>query len=229
MRDTNNETPIVLAYEGLLDGRNWTVKDELIFGRDQDCDVIINDRQVSRQHAQLKVIAPDQFQLCDLNSKNGTYINGILIKQPTLLQDGDEIKIALAQGFLFISSDSTLPLHRKTEEKPIRPKKLLVDEKTRIVWVGEKELAPPLSVSQFDLLNLLYSNENEVVSRDKVVENVWGKDQSAGVTEQAIDALVRRLRDRLLKIDPDHEYIITVRGVGFILRNIHFTDEPELN
>jgi DNA-binding response OmpR family regulator len=40
------------------------------------------------------------------------------------------------------------------------------------------------------------------------------------VSEQAIDALVRRLRDRLAELDPDHRYVVTVRGHGFRLENV---------
>ncbi len=47
---------------------------------------------------------------------------------------------------------------------------------------------------------------------------MWGK-AAEGVTEQALDALVRRLRDRLAEIDPDNEYIVTVRGHGLRLEN----------
>ena len=43
----------------------------------------------------------------------------------------------------------------------------------------------------------------------------WGM----GVSEQAIDALVRRLRDRLAEVDEGHQYIVTVRGHGFRLDN----------
>lgn len=228
MREPNQETPIILAHDGQLNGQNWSVKNELVFGRDPSCDVIINDRQVSRRHACLRLIAPNQYEISDLESKNGTYINGSLIAAPAILMDGDEIKIALAQGFLFISSDSTLPLLQKVSDISKHPGKLIIDEKARIVWVGEKEISPPLSVSQFDLLYLLYSNENEVVSRENIVEHVWGIDQAVGVTEQAIDALVRRLRDRLLKVDPGNEYIFTVRGVGFIMRNTPFREKSEM-
>ena len=224
LRETSQETPIILAHDGQLDGQNWSVKGELIFGRDPSCNVVINDRQVSRQHARLKPVAPNQFEIADLNSKNGTYINGKLITEPSLLNDGDEIKIALAQGFLFISSDSTLPLPGKKPVIASRPGRLLIDAKARIVWVGDKEISPPLSVSQFDLLFLLYSNENEVISRDRIVEEVWGQDQAIGVSEQAIDALIRRLRERLSRFDPDHEYIVTVRGIGYIFRNTAFPD-----
>ena len=42
---------------------------------------------------------------------------------------------------------------------------------------------------------------------------------SEGVSEEAMDALVRRLRDRLSLLDPDHQYIITIRGHGLRLDN----------
>jgi DNA-binding response OmpR family regulator len=48
---------------------------------------------------------------------------------------------------------------------------------------------------------------------------VWGEDQMAGVSDQALDALIRRLRDRLAALDPRHRYIDTVRGHGMRLDN----------
>ncbi|MBK9052104.1 MAG: helix-turn-helix domain-containing protein [Chloroflexi bacterium] len=47
---------------------------------------------------------------------------------------------------------------------------------------------------------------------------VWPETGGMGVTEQAIDALVRRLRDRLVELD-DFNYIVTVREHGFRLDN----------
>jgi DNA-binding winged helix-turn-helix (wHTH) protein len=69
------------------------------------------------------------------------------------------------------------------------------------------------------MLEALYDNAGEVVSRDDVVDVVWSDEEAMGVTEQAIDALVHRLRERIAAIDPDHEYIVTVRGHGFRLDN----------
>jgi DNA-binding winged helix-turn-helix (wHTH) protein len=84
-------------------------------------------------------------------------------------------------------------------------------------------LIPPLSVSQYDLLVCLYEHQGSVVTREEVVEAVWKNEEAVGVTEQALDALVRRLRDRLKKNDPTHEYIVTIRGVGFKLENDSFS------
>jgi DNA-binding response OmpR family regulator len=58
-----------------------------------------------------------------------------------------------------------------------------------------------------------------VVSREEIVHAVWPDAHGEGVSEQAIDALVRRLRERLAEVDPEHQYIITVRGHGFRFEN----------
>jgi DNA-binding response OmpR family regulator len=213
------ETPVLLAHSGPLNGLNWNISDSLTVGRGLECDIIINDRQVSRVHARIKRTNTNETFLEDLDSKNGTFLNGEIINEPKALRDGDEIKIALVQKFMYMGSDATLPLDQTHITEQSVSKKLFIDKKARRVWLGEKELTPPLSVSQYDLLLYLYENEGKVVTREEIVDRVWGDKESIGVSEQAIDALVRRLRTRLIKQDPSHEYIITIRGVGYILKN----------
>ncbi len=168
---------------------------------------------------------PHGIQLEDLGSKNGTHINGQQVKEPIMLQDGDVIQIAFAQQFIFMSSDSTLPLE-VTPDKPSEllqvPRQLRLEKRSRRVWIGDIELLPPLSVSQYQLLELLYDNPDRVVSRAELIQAVWGQDDAVGISEQALDALVRRLRDRLSAINPSHQFLITVRGHGLRLDNPPF-------
>ena len=69
--------------------------------------------------------------------------------------------------------------------------------------------------AQYRLLERLVDADGQVVSRDEVVNTVWPEAAGEGVSEQAIDALVRRLRDRLAEVSPENQYIVTVRGHGF--------------
>jgi DNA-binding response OmpR family regulator len=87
------------------------------------------------------------------------------------------------------------------------------------VWVAGQELDPPLSLAQYRLLALLYGEPGRVYSRDQVVEAVWPEDDREGISEQAIDALARRLRERLAEADPGTQFVVTVRGHGFRLEN----------
>jgi DNA-binding response OmpR family regulator len=98
-------------------------------------------------------------------------------------------------------------------------RRLRLDSRSRRVWVNEQEALPPLSVSQYSLLELLYEAQGRVLSRKDLIEKVWGEEDAVGVSEQAFDALVRRLRDRLASVDPAHTYIVTIRGHGLRLDN----------
>lgn len=210
-----DEKPVLITREGQLTGQRWTIaEDEFIIGRGSDCHLILPERQVSRHHVKI-VHENGRYILEDLESKNGTHLNGTQVKGRVPLQDGDEIQIALAVKLVFVGTDATLPL---TFDIPKHENRLVIDEAQRSVHINGEELTPPLSLAQFRLLQLLYEADGAVCGRDEIVEVVWPGTDGLGVSEQAIDALVRRLRDRLAELD-EHEFIVTVRGHGFRLDN----------
>ena len=186
----------------------------LLLGRDERCDVEIPERQVSRHHASI-TIEEDRYILRDLNSKNGTFLNGLELEGPEPLHDGDEIQIAYCCKLTFVGADATAPvILGGTGETGLR-----LERESKRVWVGSVQLDPPLSLAQYRLLALLYEEPGRVYSRDDVVEAVWPEDDREGISEQAIDALARRLRERLAEIDSHTQYVVTVRGHGFRLEN----------
>jgi hypothetical protein len=219
MGRNNQEAPMLIAQGGPLNEQRWSIKNKITVGRDQDCDIVIPDRQVSRHHLTITPTSDGAF-VEDLNSKNGTHYNGVAIEEATRLEDGSVIQIAFVQTFLFISSDATLPLDAG-DIIPVASsqEKLRVDKRSRRVYIEDKELLPPLSVSQYKLLELLYDHQSQVVLRNDLIEYIWSEKEAVLVSDQALDALVRRLRERLSEMDPDHDYIITVRGHGLRLEN----------
>ena len=212
------EFPVLIGQTGPLNGQRWTINQPLVIGRDMSCDVVIPDRQVSRYHARLTP-APDGVILEDLGSKNGTYCNGSKIEDPLVLGDSDMVQVALIQHFVFLSSDATMPLDAGDAFTSERVGRLRLESRSRRVWIGQQEVLPPLSVPQFRLLQVLYDQQERVVGRQELINSIWGDQEAVGVSEQALDALVRRLRDRLNIIDPENPYIITVRGHGLRLDN----------
>jgi hypothetical protein len=258
MEKYNHEVALLIAQSGPLNGQRWALNHALLLGRDEQCDIIIPDRQVSRHHARL-TLTENGVVLEDLGSKNGTHLNGKLVDAVSLLQDGDSVQVALAQKFVFLSSDATVPLpydqvnleiepsnasiqhsRLEVEEQAVageRQGRLRLDKRSHRVWIHVKaaakgsahsrqrsapheiEIDPPLSASQFRMLEMLYDQQGRVVSRQDMIAGVWGLDEAIGVSEQALDALTRRLRDRLASVDPTHTYIITVRGHGLRLDN----------
>ncbi len=216
-----DEMPFLTAQGGELNGQRWILEDSLLIGRDPDCDIIIPSRQVSRHHARL-AREGDQVLLEDLGSKNGTYCNGQPVRIATILNDGDVLQIALAQQFVFLTSDATMPLGSNLPIDALHQigtetGRLRLDAGSRRVWVAGQEVTPPLSAAQFVLLETLYAHKGAVVSRSELITAIWGEKDAIGVSEQALDALVRRLRERLAEYDPSHTYVVTVRGHGLRL------------
>ena len=218
MHENTEDVPVLIAQTGRLRGTRWPLNGEqFLIGRGSDCNLMIADRQVSRHHAVLRRRS-EGYWIEDLGSKNGTHLNGSPIAEPSLLQDGDVIHVALAVQLTYVGTEATVPLSI-SDASEMGLGKLRMDPQAHRVWIASSELDPPLSPPQYRLLSLLYHNPDRVVSREEVVANVWPDTEIAGVSEQAIDALVRRLRNRLVELDPGGDYVITVRGHGFRLRN----------
>ncbi len=211
------DKPVLIIHEGEKAGTRWTVReDELVIGRGGECDLVLPERQVSREHIRIYRGTDNSYYLEDLDSKNGTWVNGKQVKAATVpLRDGDEIQIALAVKITFVGSEATAPL--MVDELPGVLGRLQLNRDSRRVFIDRVEVDPPLSLPQYRLLELLYDGAGAVRTRDEVIEAVWPDAVGEGVSEQAIDALVRRLRDRLAEVDPAHQYIVTVRGHGFRL------------
>ncbi len=212
----NRETAMLILQRGNQAGRSYPLDQaEIIIGRSPDCDIVLDDRQVSRRHARV-FREGDRYLLEDLGSKNNTHVNGRDLIGVTPLQDGDEIQIALRFKLAFVDAEQTAPL---VFEPLARLPMLRLEPDARQVFIGERLLTPPLSLPQYRLLELLLDAAGGVVSRDEVIRCVWSEDVEEGISEQAIDALVRRLRERLAEMDPNHAYVLTVRGHGFRFQN----------
>jgi DNA-binding response OmpR family regulator len=201
----------LIILRDVVGGREWTIEDEVVIGRDATCQVCLPDRQVSRRHAIVRRM-PDGYVLADQGSKNGTWLNGVPVRAPVRLADGDEVSIAARFKLIFVDAEATSPLVFEGRGLRIAPD-------TFTVYVNGEALDPPLSAPQWSLMRVLYEAAGGLVSRDDLVAQLWPEEAGEGVSEDALDALVRRVRGRLSEIDPDHQYIVTARGYGYRLDN----------
>ncbi len=220
MADIPEEDVAMLVLLGPVSSRYPLVAERLTIGRDDGNDIVIPDRRVSRRHAEI-VRVGSEFVLRDCESKNGTFVNGERVVQERRLHDGDEIQVALCCQMVFVGPGATTPLSigEATAQAARDAHLLSLDAASRRVWVRGEEVNPPLSPAQFRLLHLLWTARGRVVSREEIVTAVWAEDSAEGVSEQAIDALVRRLKERLAPYGAGG-VIVTVRGHGFRLEGV---------
>ena len=86
--------PSLVFLAGPIAGRRYKLADgEYIIGRRSDCQIFVPDMRVSRQHARLWRDG-EAWQIEDLGSNNGTFINGAKVQTATPLRHDDEILIA---------------------------------------------------------------------------------------------------------------------------------------
>jgi pSer/pThr/pTyr-binding forkhead associated (FHA) protein len=87
-------TPSVIGQARLIDinaGKGYPLRNNpTVIGRDDSCDITVDDANVSRNHAQLTQDVVGTWKLTDLGSTNGSKLNGSRVTT-ALLRDGDEL------------------------------------------------------------------------------------------------------------------------------------------
>ncbi|HAA26304.1 MAG TPA: DNA-binding response regulator [Ruminiclostridium sp.] len=103
---------------------------------------------------------------------------------------------------------------RKAEEEILKSGDLTVNKTARKVMFNDEEI--PLSKKEYDLLVYMMENKGIVLTREKLIEKVWGYDYYGDTN--VTDVYIRYLR---AKIDQKYNqsYIKTVRGVGYIFED----------
>ncbi len=211
----SNTHPSLYISDGTTCGEEqfWPVTRTLIIGR-QDADITIALPSLSRCHAQVSVHHGMMCTIQDLNSKNGTAVNGTYLKQePYHLTHGDVIVLAGVIELCYNDPHAT-PLTRKLGKLS----GLWVDPLTLDVWIDAEKLVPPLSKGQMMLLQLVVDADGKFVSKDEIVSHIWSEKKDNGISNDAVDSLIKRLRRRLHAIEHGDPVLEIVRGRGLRLK-----------
>jgi RsiW-degrading membrane proteinase PrsW (M82 family) len=91
--------PAAGEAEQLTRSYSLSPQQEMVIGREPECDIVLDSGQygmVSRRHATVRPLPQDRWQICDLNSSNGTFVNGQRLQGCRELNPGD--RITLGEG-----------------------------------------------------------------------------------------------------------------------------------
>ena len=141
---------------------------------------------------------------------NGTFEDKELafyLENVGLIQN-NHIKIPLLEQFI----------KQEVKEPQIEKEHIVYDQHTNAIIKGAVTLSDQLTSSEFRLLRYMLQNGDRVVERDELINVVWqGMKSTAGITDQAVDQLVFRVR-RKIEADPNTPaHLQTVKGRGFRL------------
>lgn len=102
----------------------------------------------------------------------------------------------------------------KEEQEEVSYKNIVLNKDSRQVFANGQEVQ--LTLREFDILKLLITNRNKVFTRENLFESVWGNEFLEDYN--TVNVHVSNLRSKLSKADPKEEYIQTVWGIGFKLK-----------
>ncbi|UXR71274.1 MULTISPECIES: response regulator transcription factor [unclassified Staphylococcus] len=94
-------------------------------------------------------------------------------------------------------------------------KNLQIYTNVREVYADETYIS--LTQREYDLLYYFVCNKNQVLAREQIIAEVWGFDY-VGDTN-IVDVYVRYIRK---KLGPSHDYITSVRGIGYVLKDTSY-------
>jgi hypothetical protein len=127
---------------------------ETVIGRDPDCDIVLDDDRVSRRHARL-VFAQGAWQLSDLDSKNGTLVQGLPMREAALDRQG------------WISFGGLLARFEHSTAERERAEALRREERHKTSASLQRELTPSLGLER--LLERVLASVLELSEADRGV------------------------------------------------------------
>src|SRR5216684_2119274 len=99
--------------------------------------------------------------------------------------------------------------------KPLRLRELLIDVNERRIYRAGQEVE--LTHTEFDLLTFLASNAGKVLSREKILNSIWGYEYP--IETRVIDVHIRNLRRKIEGQPSRPYYILAVPGIGYRFTN----------
>lgn len=100
------------------------------------------------------------------------------------------------------------------QDNRLKHKNIILDVESRQVFVKEEEIS--LTLREFSILELLMENPNKVFTRANLFESIWGSEFLGD--DNTVNVHVSNLRSKLAKVDGQAEYVQTVWGIGFKLK-----------
>jgi DNA-binding response OmpR family regulator len=169
---------------------------------------------VSRPHAEIESVAPGEFTVRDLKSRNGTLVNGDAIEGQVRVSGQPTVQVGpylLKLASLGEESSNTVTV----APDRVRARMVTLDRGQHSVMVGGRIVIERLGGLEFRLIDYLDTNAPNVVSNTEIGDHLWSEGQW---DVYMLHNLVRRFRRRLEEQELDaNACLVTIPGVGYRL------------
>ncbi|HSR96072.1 MAG TPA: FHA domain-containing protein, partial [Kofleriaceae bacterium] len=189
--------PSLVFLAGPIAGRRYKLADgEYIIGRRSDCQIFVPDMRVSRQHARLWKDG-EAWQIEDLGSNNGTFINGTKVQSATALRHDDEILIA--NNRIRVESRDTVP-----DPKPEGNAVTIVEIASPSSLIKSREDSGSGRIPIVSSGMMSVADQRAVRLLERKLEALTQILQATAASDTS-EALIQKLVDALLELFPQAE------------------------
>jgi pSer/pThr/pTyr-binding forkhead associated (FHA) protein len=164
----------IQAITGELTGQEISIDRDILVGRHQSADIVLQAGEISRKHAAF-LLKDQALWLQDLNSSNGTFVNDVRIEHETLLKEGDIIQFAGLKFSVLAPAKEIEPALAETEIVPTseQPSEAVAASETAAATPVEP--APKTAAEQMNDQGMPELNERDAnvqLSRDGMPQGV---------------------------------------------------------
>jgi diguanylate cyclase (GGDEF)-like protein len=198
----------LIVITGSAVGKMFKVSQEPMFiGRGKDCEIVLTDEGISRQHARVEQDGHGNVAIVDLNSTNGTYFNGNRITRH-LLRDGDKVQIGSTTILKFSFQDSLEEsFHQNQYDQAIRDGLTGVFNKRHFLSKMKEEFAYAIRHNEATSL-ILFD-----LDHFKKVNDTHGHQAGDMVLKQLAEVILKNLREEdILARYGGEEFAIILRN-----------------
>lgn len=135
----------IQAISGDLTGQEISIERDMLVGRHQQADIVLQESDVSRKHAAF-VLKDQALWLQDLNSSNGTFINDVRLTGESLLKEGDIVQFASVKFSLLAPVKAVqIPADIEQSVEALQTEEITpVQQPSEAVAVSETETQEPI-------------------------------------------------------------------------------------
>jgi DNA-binding winged helix-turn-helix (wHTH) protein len=112
------------------------------------------------------------------------------------------------------------------DEKPVNDNRIKIDHQQHMIWVDDREIQN-ISGLEYKLLEYLEERRGQVCTREQIAQYLYPNDKPTGISDNAIDSIIKRLRKQIEPNPKKPTFISTVHGVGFRLIDGETTKESQ--
>ncbi|MEN8990998.1 FHA domain-containing protein [Avibacterium paragallinarum] len=144
----------IQAISGDLTGQEISIERDMLVGRHQQADIVLQESDVSRKHAAF-VLKDQALWLQDLNSSNGTFINDVRLTGESLLKEGDIVQFASVKFSLLAPAKAVqIPADIEQSVEALQTEEITpVQQPSEAVAVSETVAQEPVVITAAQQMN----------------------------------------------------------------------------